>query len=74
MFTASLDQEFDGGGNLHDIVAPKHPGGKKPLPLTSSWTMNERLPVPPRPTVIKYFIDERGGDTVAKTATIWQAM
>lgn len=73
-FVASLDAEFDGGGNLHDVAAPSHPGGKKPKPLKSAWNMNERYPQPPRPEKIRYYVDHRGGDTITYADTVELAM
>ena len=75
MFTASLDQEFDGGGNLHDIIGePTQQGGQKPQPMKTSWHMRERVPPPDRKPVTIFFIDRRGGDTIATAKTIEQAM
>ena len=74
-FMSSMDEEFTDGGNLHDVIGePTQQGGKKPQPVKTSWHMREREPPPPRPTKTVFFIDERGGDTVATADTIWQAM
>ena len=73
-FIASLDENFEDGGSLHDVVGPSEPGGRKPKPLKSSWHLNERFPAPPRPDVVRYYIDTRGGDTITYADSIELAM
>lgn len=54
-----------------DDERPGHPGGRKPLPLKSSWMMRDRQITPPREPVTIFFLDDLSSDTtVARAADI----
>jgi hypothetical protein len=71
-FTESLDSPLDSGGTLHDLIGPKHPGGAKPRPLTSSWCLHDRTPPPSRPSRWVFYIDD-ARTTLAQAATLEDA-
>jgi len=66
MLTKSLDETFENGGSLHDIVA----GNKD---LSSSWMMHEREQSPELPEVAFYAID-RDDETVARASSLEDAV
>jgi hypothetical protein len=76
MFIRSLDQPLtDNGGCLHDIIGrDTDRGGRKPLPLKSSWMMHDRPIPPPRKTKVVFFLDDLvTGHSLCQAATMDQA-
>ena len=49
---------------------PGHPGGRKPLPLKSSWHLNERFPLPDRKPVYWFYIDDLQGRSLCRCKDI----
>lgn len=73
MLTESLDQPLsDGCSTLHDLIGPQHPGGAKPKPLKSSWSMNELFQARRREDKLVFFLDV-GDNTVGQAKTLQAA-
>ena len=71
--TISLDTPTnfgDGKGSLHDVIGNPHERnpydttGRKPMPLKSSWGMDDKPHARPKKPEIFYFIDGADGNTI----------